>query len=161
MKQKMRISVVLVLILLAASLHAKPRSSLYMSMNWTNGVAFDQPVSFHVAVTSLISSKKMRFKLNLPKGVSLISGNASFEREIEKGVPLSLDFTVVIEKNASGAIAAEASIGDSSQVFFRAARTLVIANTTNSKQLKARDTAAPGFHYSERNGVKLREYRLP
>jgi len=153
-----------ILLLVAFNLSAKPRPSLFMSMEWVNGIVYNQPADVYIEIASQISSEQMRFSLNLPDGVTLIDGELAFERKIEKGQPLSLTYTLMIENNAAGDVEAEASIGDSSQVFFRAAKKLTItpSNVSQvfSQTLKAR-AVSPSFHHTERNGVKLREYKLP
>lgn len=161
MKIMSRFSIFIVLLFMVFSINAKPLPSLSMKMNWTDGIAYEQPVKIHVEVVSQISSDNMNFKLSLPDGVTLIDGSTSFQQKIEKGQPLSLDFTLFIEKNAVGQIDAVASIGNSSQVFFRAARKLIVENIVKSQKSGSHVIKLPAYRHTERNGVKLREYQLP
>jgi len=161
MKIMTRLNTFIVLFFVAFSINAKPLPSLSMKMNWSDGIAYEQAVKVHVEVVSQISSDKMDFKLSLPAGVTLMDGKTSFQQKIEKGQPLSLGFTLFIEKSAVGQIGATASIGDASQVFFRASSHLKIDSVVKSQKSGARVIPLPAYRHTERNGVKLREYQLP
>jgi len=161
MKIMTRFSLFFVLFLMAFSSIAKPMPSLSMKMYWSEGIAYEQPVKVHVEVVSQLSSDNMRFKLTLPAGVTLVDGETSFQHKVEKGQPLFLDFTLFIDKNAAGQIDATASIGNASQVFFRAASHLRVESAVKSQKSSSRAIAPPAYRHTERNGVKLREYQLP
>ncbi len=161
MSIKIKIGLFIALILIAFNLSAKPQSSIVMKMNWADGFSYEQSIVVRVVVTSQISSEKMRFKLSVPDGV-VVSRDTEFESIIEKNVPLNMEFTVFIPSGTQGQIDAEASIGDSHQVFFRAIRKLMLGNIAISKKMQpANNTIDPSFQHTERNGVMLREYRLP
>jgi len=161
MKIMTRFSIFIVLLITAFSSIAKPLPSLSMKMSWNDGIAYEQAVKVHVEVVSQITSDKMDFKLSLPAGVTLVNGEISSQHKIEKGQPLSLDFTLFIDKNAAGQIDATASIGNASQVFFRAASHLRVESAVKSQKSSARVITPPAYRHTERNGVKLREYQLP
>jgi len=161
MSVKTNIGFFIALILMAFNLNAKPQPSISMQINWADGFSYEQSLVIQVIVTSQMSSEKMRFKLSVPDGVT-VNRNTEFELSIEKGVPLNLEFTVFILSDTLGHIEAEASIGSSHQMFFRAARKLMLGDVALSKKSQpSGNTANSSFQHTERNGVMLREYRLP
>ena len=160
MKFKTQLSLFVVLFLFAFSLNAKPLPSLSLKMNWLDTFVYDQPVKIQVHVMSQINSEQVNINLFLPAGVVLLDGEKSLQRKIERGQTLLLEYTVLIENKAIGEIQAEASMGGVQQVFFRAADRLSFGETSVSRKIDARTHTPPPFTYTERNGVKLREYKL-
>jgi len=162
MKKLLQILFCLVLLLFAHTVSAKPLPSLTMKMHWVNEIAYDQPVKVKLEVSSQISSKDLKFELEIPAGVAIINGDTMFSREIKKGEPLRVDFTIIIDKGVTGKIKAKSSMGGAGQALFRASSQLTLGNSINPQKIGARATEPDSsFRHTERNGVKLREYKLP
>ena len=152
---------ILLFLMTAFSLNAKPLSSIALKMGWNEGIAYDQPVKFKVEVFSQISTDKLNLNLVLPEGVVLVDGQSLSQVKVDKGQSLVVEYSVIIDKNAIGKIVSEASIGEAQDVMFRAHSQLGVALPVPTAKASQRDSGSASFSYTERNGKKLREYKLP
>ena len=103
--------------------------------------------------------------VTLPDGVVLLDGQSISQVKVKKSQPLLLEYTVIIEAKATGKIKADISVGSAQQVFFRARSQLSVTKLApSSRSTQKADTGgetSPSFYFTERNGKKLRVYKLP
>jgi len=151
--------VILITLSFSNTLYAKPKSSLGLSMEWKGGLSVDQASSLLVTVTSYLTTEDLHVILILPEGVTLNEGKLKNVLSAERGVPVELEFQVVVSNNATGKINAQASIGSPEQAMFNAFTSLSLHTSTATQKAQARSVNST-FRRTERNGVSLREYQL-
>ncbi len=141
--------------------HAKPSTSLSVSMEWLTAPIDDQVAELQVVVLSGISSNALRLELNLPEHVQMIEGEGISIIKVQRGIPAEVRYKVLVSNNASGSIEATASIGTKGQAFFSVIYALPLDDNANeSPALKSRSAEHKNYRFTERNGVGIREYPL-
>jgi len=143
------------------SANAKPLPSLSVQMHWQNDIQLEQSNVIQIILLSHISTSQLQLDISLPEGVSLLKGQKQYLLTMEKGKTKELQLEVYVDKSAVGNIKAEARVGEKGEAMFYAADAINITSAALSQSIKPRNKSEePQFKRTERNGVKLREYRL-
>ncbi len=161
--RKMKISLCIAVIFFCSLqiVWAKPAPSVKVELNWVDPPSVNQISKIDIAVFSHISSEQLKLTVTVPKGISIIQGDAKSVISIEKGKVKHIIFNVFIEDNVSGEISAEIHMGSTKSSFFFASDTLSVDFSEAAKsKLRARERIEPEFKRTERQGVGLREYRI-
>jgi len=161
--RKMKISLCIAVIFFCSMqmVWAKPAPSVKVELNWMEPPTVNQASKIDIGIFSHIVSEQLKLNITVPKGISLIQGDANSVISIEKGKAKHIIFEVFIEDNASGDINVEVHIGSKKSSYFFASDTLAVDFSEGAKsKLRARERAEPEFKRTERQGVGLREYRI-
>ena len=168
------LSAILILFVLAVSVaNSKPLPALSVKMQWQGDLVIDMPMTLALSVFSHVSTDDLAITLSLPAGVTLLEGQVKEVISIKGSKPAEKTYTVQISKTAVGFISAEVrmngnnSNAQTTQTSFYAVAALPVSNnvvdgTSQSIQkISPRDEAKQDFKRVQRDGVWLREYKLP
>lgn len=148
------------LVTLPLAYAAKPASALSLSMEWSVPPIKGQVNEFKVTIVSSIPAKDASLEITLPEALQLVDGKVSSHLQIEVAKPVDVVFKVFVPETGNGSIGASVSIGQRGQAYFSANQELPISNA-QQQTLKSRNIIKPQYEINERNGVRIREYKLP
>jgi|GEM_PF-3684781 len=115
--------------------------------------------NFTVVVRPRTNLERVEVSVELPAGVSLLTGEITQVIQASAGKPLAIEYAVQLPTNLTGAIIAQARVGSAAEVLYSVSSRYEL-NASRRKAQSVGPPAAP-FKRGVRDGQPVREYSLP
>ena len=136
----------------------KPISPLSVVMESTTQAVAGERLDLNVTISSRVELEHVEIQLNMPVGVSLLSGKQSASIHIQPGQYQELNFRLMLPEVLSGRIEVTAKVKHGKAITYSSRDSIALGQSAR----RARSLgSSPSYEIKERNGRRLREYTLP